>query len=82
MSTKFPQLKKYKMDRKNKSVSTNTFHIDLKNGNETVFMATESADNKFFLECNECNEELGEITDSNIEHQSEYHSCPVGTNPS
>lgn len=75
--TTFPKLKKYLMTRKNNQVSTNTWHIDYKDGMETVFMGTESVDNKFFLECSNCNEQLGKITDSNITFQCEAHSCPT-----
>lgn len=75
----FPKLKKYLMIRKNNQVSTNSWYIDFNEEDAigTVFMGTESPDNKFFLECSECNEELGPVSDSNISHQCEYHSCPV-----
>lgn len=75
--TTFPKLKKFAAVRTNPQVSTNSFHIDHNKGGETIFMATENADNKFFLECSECGEELGEVTDKNISHQCEYHNCPV-----
>lgn len=32
---------------------------------------------KSILTCRRCEEKLGKITDKNIDHQGEYHSCPI-----
>jgi hypothetical protein len=29
------------------------------------------------IQCKNCQEELGELSDENILHQSEYHSCAI-----
>jgi hypothetical protein len=48
-------------------------------GTKTVFKPVHTNDHgPPVIACKLCGELLGEISDENIEHQCEYHSCPIG----